>query len=195
MGNLTTVPSIYEKGFFKRTATGILPFVKGGDYSTQTLTWENMKDMLFEVRENTDFQNAYLGYLAAAESGESTVPYITTMTTIMTEAASSIVGCSAFKFCNYYLLNNACQIRASSDLDSVGFFELGTCAENVVTMTQNDTIASCVRNSFQIFDANGEGLFCYYSAVSMGSFQTNSEYPAHILKIVCSYDVQDSELW
>jgi hypothetical protein len=195
MGNLTTTPSIYQKGFFKRTATGILPFVKGGEYSTQTLTWEDVNEMLFEVRDNTDFQNAYLGYLAAAESGETTVPYVTTLTAIMTEAATSIVECSAFKFCNYYLLNNACQIRASSDLDSVGFFELGMCTENVVASTQIDTVASCVRNSFQIFDANGEGLFCYYSAVSLGSFQTNSEYPAHILKIVCSYDVQDSELW
>jgi hypothetical protein len=198
---ISTIPSIYKNGFFKKSAKGILPYeVDSGitnKYSIQTLTWEDLTDMLFIVRDDTTtftpvtgltgFQANYLAYLEAVVSNNDYTNYLVAMNEIMTAASTQLVSCSAFKTVHYYLLNSADIIRASSDSTLVGMTETGVCTENIVAQTSTDTVANCARESSQFLNSDGNVILCYYAAVSMGSLETNSEYPTNIIKIVASY--------
>jgi hypothetical protein len=174
----TSVPSIYKNSFFKRSATGILPYSNCGTYSIQTLTWEDLTDMLFLARDDEDFQLAYLGYLNAILSGSDSSTFVTTMNTILESYAFQIVSCSAFKTLQYKLLDNASDIVASSDGSTEPLY--GRTAI-LVTQQNVDTVA-CATN----YSAS-ENILSYYAAVAMGSYETNSEFPAHILRIKASY--------
>jgi hypothetical protein len=194
---ITTVPSTYKNGFFKRTATGILPYGNCGNYSIQTLTWEDLTDMLLMVRDDTTtptpisglvgFDANYLAYLDAVASNSEYTNYLAAMDQIMTETAAKLMSCSAFGTVQYYLLNTADIIRSSSDSALIGTVETGVCTENIVAQMNIDTVANCARQSSQLVDSNGGLVLCYYAAVSMGSYETNSEYPTHTIKIVASY--------
>ena len=197
MTTITTVPSTYKNGFFKRTATGILPYGNCGNYSIQTLTWEDRTDMLLMVRDDTTtptpvsglvgFEANYVAYLGAVASNSEYTNYLAAMDQIMTETAAGLMSGSAFGTVQYYLLNTADIIRSSSDSALIGSTETGVCTENIVAQMNIDTVANCARQSSQLVDTNGSLILCYYAAVSMGSYETNSEYPTHTIKIVASY--------
>ena len=174
----TTVPSVYKNSFFKRTATGILPYVNCGTYSVQTLTWEDLTDMLFLVRDDEDFQLAYLGYLNAILSGTDSSAFLTAMNDILVSYSTQIMSCSAFKTLQYTLLDNASGMIASSDGSTEPLYGRTTI---IVTQQNVDTVP-CATN----YSAS-ENVLYYYAAAAMGSYETNSEFPAHILRIKASY--------
>jgi hypothetical protein len=174
----TTVPSIYKNSFFKRTGTGILPYVNCGTYSVQTLTWEDLTDMLFLARDDTDFQAAYLLYLNAIIAGTDSSAYLIAINAILASYASQIVSCSAFKYLQYTLLDNASSMVASSDASTDALYGRTTI---IVTQQNVDTVP-CATN----YSAS-ENVLYYFAAAAVGSYETNSEYPAHILRIKASY--------
>ena len=174
----TTVPSVYKNSFFKRTATGILPYVNCGTYSVQTLTWEDLTDMLFLVRDDEDFQLAYLGYLNAILSGTDSSAFLTAMNDILVSYSTQIVSCSAFQYLQYTLVDNASNITASSDGSTGSLYGRTTI---IVTQQNVDTVP-CDATYFA-----SENVFYYAAAAAMGSYETNSEFPAHVLRIKASY--------
>jgi hypothetical protein len=175
---ITTVPSIYKNSFFKRSATGILPYSNCGTYSVQTLTWDDLIDMLFLARDDADFQLAYLGYLDAVVSGSDSSAFVTAMNTILASYASQITSCSAFQYLQYTLLDNASNITASSDGSTGSLYGRTT----IIVGQQNVDIVPCSVNY-----TTSENVLYYYAAAAMGSYETNSEFPAHVLRIKASY--------
>ena len=189
MTTITTVPSIYKNTFFKRTATGILPFVNCGNYSTQTLTWDDLTDMLFLVRDDTTtytsvtgltgFQANYLAYLSKVIAGEDSTIYVTAMIEILVSYATQFVSCSPLRDVAIRLIDNASTIIASSDAEYESIYGR---TDIIVAQTQIDTIACTTRA-----DNNISNYFRYYVSCAMGSYETNSEFPAHIIRITASY--------
>ena len=175
---ITSVPSIYKNSFFKRSATGILPYSNCGTYSVQTLTWDDLIDMLFLVREDADFQLAYLAYLDAVVSGSDSTAFVTAMNTILASYSSQITSCSAFQYLQYTLLDNASNMTASSDGSSGSLYGRTT----IIVGQQNVDIVPCAVNY-----STSEKVLYYYAAVAVGSYETNSEFPAHVLRIKASY--------
>ena len=175
---ITSVPSIYKNSFFKRSATGILPYSNCGTYSVQTLTWDDLIDMLFLAREDADFQIAYLAYLDAIVSGSSSSAFVTAMNAYLASYASQITSCSAFQYLQYTLLDNASNMIASSDGSTASLYGRTT----IIVAQQNVDIVPCAANY-----TTSENVLYYYAAVAMGSYETNSEFPAHVLRIKASY--------
>ena len=188
MTTITTVPSIYKNTFFKRSATGILPSVDCGKYSTQTLTWEDVTDMLFLARDDTTtytsitgltgFQANYLAYLSKVVAGEDSTNYVTAMNEILVSYATQFVSCSPFGSVAIRLIDNASTITASSD---ASYGSLYGRTDIIVAQTQIDTVACTTRVD------DGFTTIRYYAACAMGSYETNSEFPAHVLRITASY--------
>jgi hypothetical protein len=56
----------------------------------------------------------------------------------------------------------------------------------IVAQTQIDTVACVTRVD------KDNGFIGYYAACAMGSYETNSEFPAHILRISASYSLVGS---
>ena len=188
MTTITTVPSIYKNTFFKRSATGILPFSVCGEYSVQTLTWEDLTDMLFLARDDTTtytsitgltgFQANYLAYLSKVVAGEDTTIYVTALNEILVSYATQLLSCSAFRSLSYKLFDNSSTIVASSD-SSYGTKYGRT--EIIVAQSQVDNIPCVARVD------SDNNLIGYYAACAVGSYETNSEFPAHVLRINASY--------
>lgn len=176
----TTLPRIYKNTFFKRTATGILPFVKCGKFSI--LTWEDLTHMLLTVRDEPFFQLLYILYLYTVEiNSQYSFLFLLFLNLLLKIFATYFVGCSPFRAVTLKLLDNASVIIASSNGSSGPVYGR---TEIIVAQSQIDTIPCVARI------APEDGYFSYYAACAMGSYQTNSEYPAHVLSINATYYVQ-----
>jgi hypothetical protein len=178
----TTLPSTYKNTFFKRTATGILPFVKCGKFSIQTLTWEDLTRMLLTVRDEPFFQLLYILYLYTVEiNSKYSFLFLLFLNLLLKIFATYFVGCSPFRAVTLKLIDNASVIVASSN-GSTGSVYGRT---EIITAQSQIDIIPCVARI-----APEDGYFSYYAACAMGSYQTNSEYPAHVLSINATYYVQ-----
>ena len=176
----TTLPSTYKNTFFKRTATGILPFVKCGKFSI--LTWEDLTAMLLTVRDEQFFQLLYILYLYTVEiNSQYSFLFLLFLNLLLKIFTTYFVGCSPFRAVTLKLIDNASVIVASSNSSSGPVYGR---TEIIVAQSQIDTIPCVARI------APEDGYFSYYAACAMGSYQTNSEYPAHVLSINATYYVQ-----
>ena len=182
MTTITTVPSIYANGFFKRTGNGILPYTDCGEFSYQTLTWEDLNTILLTVRGDADFQAAYLVYLTAVIAGDSAAAAdaVTAMNTIFAAYAAKLVSCSPFKTVRIYLFDNASNFTAWSLAPTKDTYEYGR-TEIIVAQQNVDIIANNARKS------TTTSQLTYYAGCAVGSYETNSEFPAHVLKLAVSY--------
>lgn len=178
----TTLPSIYKNTFFKRTATGILPFMNCGVYSIQTLTWEDLTGMLLTLRNELFFQLMYVLYLYTVETNsEYSSLFLLFLNQLLDIFTTYLTNCSAFRSVTIQLIDNASIIIASSDGSSGPVYGR---TEIIVAQCQIDTIPCVARI------APEDGYFSYYAACAMGSYQKDSEYPAHVLSINATYYVQ-----
>lgn len=159
-------PVVYPTSSQYSVTEGPLP---GGS----SLTWDDLNDI--SKQGKNEIKEDYLAYLTADLEGNTIAKTaaVASMNTKLEALAATLS--TENESVRFYLLNNQSRIRAASRPDDVGTVEYGR-TEIIVSQQDRKKIANCIRTS-----STTQG-FTWYSAMAMGAFAKDCEYPAHVFK-------------
>jgi len=180
MTGTTTTPIVYTNGYFKRSATGILP--AAAPSLNVNNTWEKVNSYIFELKDIIS-ANVLL-YMNAILIGDLTTA----------NGIAGVITDQIKDFCvNYvkvvtgwntvrgYMLNTESLVISGSTKVPSGIpvfpdnYEVGR-TEIMVAQQDPTMVANVMRRSSTTSTIN------YYAAISLASFQENGEFPCLVLK-------------